>query len=170
MSARTILLAGALALVLAFAGCSDEGGGNGGAGTPAPKGPTAASKQDVIREADEICRAALTEAGGIRKPKSRQPRVVKRYIARLARVQQDAVTEIKALRPPPEGKAEFDKFISANEGLNESFDGLVKAVERRDRRGVARVSARIRTDSAKAQAAAEAYGFRVCGQTKTATG
>ena len=167
MAARNPLLALAATLAIGLVGCGEEGGGGGGAPAPQPSGIT---KQDVIQQADRICQDAQSRAAKIKQPKGRDPQGVQRYIRRVAEVQDQAVTEIKALQPPPEGKAEFDKFVQANEELNESFDGLIEAVEERDQKGFAEVNRRIQENSAKAQSAAQAYGFKTCGRTQPAAG
>ena len=167
MAVRSPLLALAGTLVVGLAACGEEGGG--GAAPPAPQ-PSGASKQDVVRQADRICQDAQSKATKIKQPKGRDPEAVQRYIKQVAEVQDEAVSEIKALSPPPEGKAEFDKFVQANEELNESFDGMIEAVDERDRKAFARVNKKIQENSAKAQSAAQAYGFKTCGRTQTAAG
>ena len=169
MTARSSFLALAGTLVVGLAACGGDGGGGGGGGAPAPK-PAGSSKQEIIQKADEICADAQAEVAKVRQPKGNDPRAVQQYIKKVARVQEEAVADIKALQPPPEGKAEFDKFVAANEELSESFDGLIEAVDERDRKAFARVNAKIQENSAKAQAAAQAYGFKTCGRAQAATG
>ena len=165
MAARRSFLALAGTLVVGLAACGGDGGGGG---APAPK-PAESAKQEIIRKADKICADAQAEAGKVKQPKGADPEAVQTYIRKVARVQEQAVADIKALQPPPEGKAEFDKFVAANEELSESFDGLIEAVEERDKAAFAKVNRKIQENSAKAQSAAQAYGFKTCGRTQAAT-
>ena len=170
MAARSSFLALAGALVVGLAACGGDGGGGGGGGGAPPPKPAGSSKQEIIEKADKICQQGQAEVSRLKEPNVRNPPAVQRYIKQIAKVQEEAVADIKALQPPPEGKPEFDKFVAANEELTESFDGLVEAVGKGDQQAVARINKKIQENSLKAQSAAQAYGFKTCGRAQAATG
>ncbi len=132
---------------LAFAGCG---------------GDDAATKADVITDADKICADGNKELEAIGNPTSVEE--VPDFAKRSVPIVESTTDEVEALKAPEEGKADFDAFVKSNRDaialvkplgdLDPASDGpaIEKAITEADAAGT------------KGEQAAKAYGFKECGK------
>ena len=166
---------------------NDEGGAGGGASSSEGAGTLrsgastgiepAATRAELIRRADPVCRAAQARIQRTSKELNTLLRRVARkrvsrreYYQRSAgltergqQVVEDTLATLRALGRPPERRAALDRYLTASERHAAVTGEIANALRGRRLRQVAQLNRRWIGLTQTAHAAARAYGFKVCG-------
>ena len=143
-------------------GACDGGGRSDPLGEPAATNGAALTKAQLITEIDAICSGARDLLEGLEAPGTLKEAA--KFLRKVLPVIRDQAQEIKALGDPPSQDRDlYLEWLSAREGIVETTALMIKAAEERDRNGFER-HAILQSDlDSRADAAAQKYGFEVCG-------
>jgi hypothetical protein len=129
------------------------------AGATGLGGATVLAQADYIDEADAICLEANTSLAGVDETDPVQ----------AASDKSDIITgelqQLQTLPPPDDGTDKLDKFLSSLEKEATGYTDQSTAAERGDDAAVAEIGTTIDEAAADAADAADAFGFKVCGDT-----
>jgi len=151
------LLAPALVAALIAAGC----GGNGDSSSTTTAAAESLSKDDFIKEADQICSDgdAATQAEFQKALPNQQGPPTADQLPQVARIAgqgvKNEITKIRALGAPAGDEATVNSFLDA---ADSGADQIIAHPEQLQSSGESNA------DIARADREAQAYGLRICGQ------
>ncbi len=146
-------------LAIAIAGC---GGGGSGSSTPVAtttETTSPLSKEELISQGDAICAEVNAAVGTVSSTSSDAAG----QIAQRADLYGGMVDRLKALGNP-EDSAGYGDFIAAGEELAQSEADVKLAAERGEEGALATAESASASALASFEAAAQAYGFKSCGE------
>jgi hypothetical protein len=129
------------------------------AGATGLGGATVLAQADYIDEADAICLEANTSLAGVDETDPVQAASDKSDVVA------GELQQLQTLPPPDDGTDKLDKFLSSLEKESAAYKDQSTAAERGDDAAVAEIGTTIDEAAADAADAADAFGFKVCGDT-----
>ena len=172
MKRPSIAVVAALVLALALAAC---GGGGSSSGTSSSEGSGEVTKAAFVEEADAICaegeeavapfKEDAEELEEVAEPESQENLTKLAELLHGASVQAEIEFEkLRELEPPAADEEEIDKlFTEAEEGSELGVEGA-EQLEEGEVEAFSELSKEANRLDASTKAAAQAYGFKVCGQ------
>ncbi len=124
-------------------------------------GDDAATKADVIADADKICADGNKELEAIGDPTSVEE--VPDFARRSVPVVESVIDKIEALDAPEEGKADFDTFVRSTREAVDIVRPLADA-DPSDEAAIQEAATKADAAGTKGEQAAKAYGFKECGK------
>jgi hypothetical protein len=138
-------------------------------------GETAPTKAHFITEADAVCShsedqvdSLLREiqALGTPTPNSEKARHAAALFRRLADTLAQQTAQLRQLRPPPGDEATINNWLSTAEGASSVLRDLADAYDSANAQRIRLLGGEFLTQSSKASAIAQGYGFKVCGSAR----
>lgn len=127
------------------------------AGATGTAGATVLAQADYIGEGDAICLEANTSLAGVDASDAVQAATDQSEILT------SELQQLQTLPPPDDGTDKLDKFLSKVESQAAAYGDKATAAERGDDAAVVEIDANIEAAAADAADAADAFGFKVCG-------
>jgi hypothetical protein len=159
MGINKCALAAVPLVVLAIVGCGGGGSGDStGVAATTETTPTL-SKEELLAQGDAICAEVNAAVGTV----SSTSGSATSQIAQRADLYGGMVGRLKALGTP-EDAAGYTDFIAAGEELAQAEADVKLAAERGEEGAVSSAQSSASTALASFQAAAQAYGFKSCGE------
>jgi hypothetical protein len=122
------------------------------------------SKSETIKKASAICRRATDQArqfaAGRQLPST--PEGVNRAVEEDSRIARQAHSELKRIKPGSDGRASFDRFVSAQGGIVKANTDQLAAVKAGDREKFQASVEDLLNATGAAKKAADAYGLDGC--------
>lgn len=158
--ARIAAIAGALASVALIAGCGDSGPSTSSIATVSTATtPTALSRTDYVRQADDICAESNAAINGI-VPGATAGALAASTTQEL-QITRDELSSLESLTAP-EGDSP-DRFLATLGHVAEQLARKRLALDRQDEASLPTITTALDSAEASAQSAASNYGFKKCG-------
>lgn len=122
--------------------------------------PATQAKSDFIKQADALCGEANAARETLAAQAAGDPTAAAPEETQLAESEFD---QLRTLPAPDSGQRPLKRFFRALRDQVRALEGRELALEREDAAALAEADAALATAEADAQAAAEAFGFKVCG-------
>ena len=135
----------------------------GATGATGAQGPEPIPRNQYARQADSICSELNAELANVDQTDLAQAS------GNEARSIAGAVEQLRALPPPADGQSTANRFIRALDAQASELSDRQIAYERDHGEAVATIDANIANFQAEAAAAAEEFGFDVCGNPEATT-
>ena len=162
---RLVALSAIAAIFIVFVLLIRSCGGDDETTTPTPVagatglgGATSQSKASYIDQADPICLDTHNSLAGV---DDSAPTAS----SDLAAIISGEIQQLQSLAQPEDGENDLDDFIAALDEQAQAYEEKALALEREDDATAAEIDATIDAAAADATAAAEEFGFQVCGDT-----
>jgi hypothetical protein len=144
---------------LAIAGCGGGGSNDSTAAATTTETTPTLSKEELIAQGDAICAEVNAAVGTV----SSTNGTATSQVSQRADLYQGMVERLKALGTPEEAVGYAD-FIAAGEDLAQAEADVKLAAERGEEAALASSQSAASSALASFQAAAQAYGFKSCGE------
>lgn len=132
-TARAPLSLLAVAATLAFAGCggSDEASGDSGSSDTLPRA-------ELATKADAICETAKQDSLKVTQPTdfATDPAAAAGYLSKIQVITRTEQTDLAALKPDADAKADYDAMVAAQGKLAGLLDGVVTKAKAKDASGL----------------------------------
>ncbi|MDO9353639.1 MAG: hypothetical protein Q7T55_08085 [Solirubrobacteraceae bacterium] len=133
MRARSPSVVLVLAAMVSFAGCgsSDEGASSDASSK-------ALTRTELATKADAICQTAKTDALAVDQPKdfATNPKAAATYLTAVQKITRKEQTDLAALTPDDEAKADYDAMVKSQGALADLLDGVVEKANAEDESGL----------------------------------
>jgi hypothetical protein len=126
------------------------------AGATGLGGATALSQADYVDQGDQICLQANTSLAGVDTSAPTADSDQSEIIS-------GELEQLQSLPPPEEGTSDLDDFFAALDKLAKGYHQRALAVDRGDTSAASEIDTTIDATAADAAAAADSFGFKVCG-------
>lgn len=136
--------------LLALTACADEG----------------LSKEEFIRQADEICTEAEEKTEQIEPP--RTPEDLAEFVDEAERVTDELLGDLRELEPPEEGREAIDRLLQRIQDALDTLPELKEAARTRAAGRIQELGRELQDASSEANDIAQEYGLEVCGRTQPA--
>ena len=148
LSVRKATLALALAGALGAAGCGSSGGGT-------------LSKDDFVKQADEICGKAAKDVEALGRPDT--PDKIATAMPKAAGIFNSMLDELAKLKGPSDIQPDVDKLLAAGHKLADVMGQLGDAAKSTDVTKLTQLQTDLTTAATDAAAASKKLGFANCG-------
>ena len=137
------------------------GGDDNSTSQPPPQGEPRLSKQEFIRQADELCSEYRRKT-----PDTSQvdefPEL-KKTVDDLVALSEETLQKFEGLRPPTADAQVIDSYVDTQRRQIRLLRDVSAAAVERDQAQVDRLVADLRTIAGESKSIARDYGFKVCG-------
>jgi ABC-type transporter Mla subunit MlaD len=121
------------------------------------------SKEDYIKQADQICAGAEKEFNDLEQPQSLED--LEGFIDQAGARTNALISDLRDLEPPDEIADEADAMLDNLEQAADSFPDLLAAAKSQDGDRIQQIDADIKANVDAANEAAQSIGLQDCGDT-----
>jgi hypothetical protein len=121
------------------------------------------SKEELVAKANAICQKAESDFDKVKQPSSlSDPDAASKYFDQLVPIAEKQLTDLRALEPPDEIKADYDAFVAANDKFVKQLKELVAAAKAKDAQKGVQLASDLQTTAREATEKARAAGLTKC--------
>ncbi len=120
------------------------------------------SKDDLVKQADAICKDVSKKLNNVPSPKSSAD--LADYGNKASSIISDGAGQLDDLKPSDSDKATYDAFISAAKKQSDLAGQLADAAKSSDQTKIRSILAQAKASDVKGKAAAQKLGMTACGK------